>query len=343
MEQNMKIDISKEELASKILEGLTNDELAKYFNCSSRTIGYRKAKFGLQNLKNKKLSDSIIESIISDFNCGMSIGDIARKYNISETSVRKYAPIEIKVKVPNIKNCACPYCSKLFENWYSVRKHISKCNNNTKSYIISLIYGPIKFKEQDYKKLREEYPLLEKSLIYHISDLLNKQDKFTGVIWDRIKAKEAALSFYSTFNRSPISRDTYKNSSLPSDHWIKSEFGSWNNFINYCGLKTSGYYGNSIKGVDGNTYRSNLELFFVENYLLNKYEYIYEKDYPGNTNRISDFYLPNYDTYIEIAGGLRPEVIKEKIDYCINNKLKLLVLYPRHIYNFKYNLEQLLG
>ena len=248
----------------------------------------------------------------------------------------------------------CPYCNKdsfsktskkqgFFTSWKDVRSHVSTCSSNTRDYIFSLVYGPINISTlqgKNFIEIRILYPLLESSIKAHISKQLRKTGNTTNIVWSFETAKSAILHFVEINSRIPTSRDTYSSYELPSDQWVKKHYNSWNDFITLCGLESSSLsgYGNCYKFEDGNTYRSSLELHFVKNYLHNKLLYIYEKPYPGNTNRISDFYIPKYSTFIEIAGGLRPEVIKEKIQFCIDNKLRLLVLYPRQIYKKSFNL-----
>lgn len=248
----------------------------------------------------------------------------------------------------------CPYCNKSnfsssskkkgsFLSWLDVRHHASKCALNTHDYVFSAIYGPINYKSltgKNFKQIRAEYPDLEQTLKTHITKYLRKSGHTTSLIWTLDSATQAVKEFVQANNRIPTSRDTYNNFELPSDHWAKKYYKSWNNFITLCGFtpsKVSGY-GNCFDYIDGNTYRSALELYFVTTFLYQQLDYEYEKYYPGDTNRISDFYLPKYDLFIEIAGGLRPEVIKEKIKFSIDNNLRLLVLYPRDIYKKSFNL-----
>jgi hypothetical protein len=342
MEQIMveKIIITKEDLESKILEGLDNESLASYFNCSKRTINYRKAKFGLQQLR--FLTQVEITSIQEDYANNVTIESLMSKYNVSESTIRRYLPIISNVeKIVKDKNC--PYCNKLFVSWKSVRGHVSSCFKKDESFIISCIYGPILIKELQgttFKQIKSKYPNIEKSILSYISKTLRNQGFSTSVRWTKETAKQAMLDYYKKHNSVPTARDTYGNPELPSDTWVKETFTLWNSFIEYCGFTPNeNGYGTLIKFNDGNSYRSKLEVYFVENYLVDKFVYVYEKPYPGNTTRISDFYLPDFDIYIEIAGGLRPEVIKEKIKFCVDNNLKLLVLYPRNIYSGNINLQ----
>ena len=94
-------------------------------------------------------------------------------------------------------------------------------------------------------------------------------------------------------------------------------------------------FGNRTKALDNILYRSWFEATFVNKWLYNKEEYIYELKYPDPYIFLYDFYLPKRDLYIEIDGELRPETILNKIR--VNKKLKrnLLVLKTKEIKNFK--------
>lgn len=226
----------------------------------------------------------------------------------------------------------------------SVRKHTSTCQKNTKEYAISLYYGAIAYSDMidlSQRQFNEKYPNIEKSLRSNIFKQLRKlgygvhdYDLYLA------RSKKAVLAFFLEKGQIPTSRDTYHIKDLPSDNWCKKYFGSWNNFILECGLEPSEQsgYGIFTKAEDGITYRSNLEATFVNKYLHNKYTYEYEKPYPTG-NRISDFYIVELDLYIEVAGGLRPEVISEKIQYSKDNNINLKVVYPRQILSNKIILQ----
>ncbi len=342
----MRINISKEDLSLKISEGLDNKELAKFFNCSTRTISYRKAAYSLtekQNLsENEKLK---IETLFDNQN---SISNIAKTLNRSESTVSSYL---VKIKKHSIKkqtiilkNKKCPYCNYESSDWKSVRAHTSKCNNSTHTYYISLILGPIDLKQLENKnwlQIKEMYPLLSSEDLKSLSYRLRKLGFSTKVVWTEDTAKQAIIDWVNTYNKVPTSRDTYNNPQIPSDQWVKQNYSSWTTFIERCGYTPcSSSYGNTVK-YKNLTLRSNFEYYFVSMYLDNKYNYIYEQPYPSS-NRICDFYLTDYNVFIELAGGLRPEVIQEKIKFCLDKSLKLIVLYPKQVYKRDFCLENIL-
>lgn len=236
----------------------------------------------------------------------------------------------------------CPYCAKQFDNWLSVRKHTSKCTKNNYSYIITLEYGPISYNEIEsinYREFKNRYPNIPATTTTSIGKALRKRGILSWKAMNKEEIKQSFIRFFLENGKSPTSRDCYYTYYLPTDYRCKELFGTYNNAVVYSGLepnKQSGY-GLITTALDNNKYRSNLEAIFVNKYLLNKFTYEYEKPYP-NWFRVSDFYLPEKDLYIEVAGGLRPEVIKEKIKFCVDNNLNLLVVYPNDILKDKVNL-----
>lgn len=238
----------------------------------------------------------------------------------------------------------CPYCDKYFKEWISVRKHVSKCSKNSYEFVITLEYGPISYTELSnltYREFKYKYPNIPNSTSASIGKALNKRGITSWKAMSKEEIKESFCKFQLINGRAPTSRDCYNNYYLPTDRRCKELFGTFNAAIIYSGLQPSKQSGFGIitKAIDGETYKSNLEAIFVNKYLYGKYLYEYEKPYNIN-NRISDFYLPEYNLYIEVAGGLRPEVIKEKIDFCNKSNLNLLVVYPSQILANKVNMPR---
>lgn len=240
-----------------------------------------------------------------------------------------------------VSMCKCPYCSKEFNSWKSVRGHIPSCKLNNKTMYIHALYGPININElnnSNNRSFRQKYPLVTANEVnaIHKKLIASGIDHVTNFTKD--KAIIALHEWVKLHSRIPISRDTYTDTSLPTDRFVKSNFGSWNNYIKAGGYDISNVsgFGKLTIAKDGKQYRSSLEAYFVDNYLYNKHEYEYEKPYPkgyGLDTRLSDFYLPNKDLYLEIAGGLRSEVVEEKITKTAAAGISLRVLYPRQIYS----------
>ena len=153
--------------------------------------------------------------------------------------------------------------------------------------------------------------------------------------WSKDECIKAIQLFNEENNRPPRSLDFIKsNSKFPNYTTIMNKFGSWNKGIEAAGFVGSTvFYGAHLQAKDGDWYRSHAEVEFVNKYLYNVYKYYYELPY-GN-GWYYDFYLPEKNLYIEIDGGLRPERIKEKIEYHKENNIKCAVISTDEVFNGK--------
>lgn len=144
------------------------------------------------------------------------------------------------------------------------------------------------------------------------------------------------ISLIQEFNtvelRVPQARDFINNPKYPSYTVYQDRFGSWNKAVELAGFtpNINDGYGTRTLAKDGILYRSQTEAHFVNHHLFDIHDYEYEKEY-GN-GWLFDFYLPEKDLYIEIDGGIRPERIKEKINFCNINNIKLLVITKEEVY-----------
>ena len=91
-------------------------------------------------------------------------------------------------------------------------------------------------------------------------------------------------------------------------------------------------FGIDTYGLDGHLYRSQAEAYFADNFLYGKYKYVVEPKYPEPHNKFYDWYIEDLNVYIELDGGLRPQVIEEKIEINKNLGRKLLVYTTEQIY-----------
>ena len=72
--------------------------------------------------------------------------------------------------------------------------------------------------------------------------------------------------------------------------------------------------GTPTRASDGQIYRSALEATFVSRFLFEKVKYQYEPPYPDpHSNLLYDFYLPEFDLYIELAGLLKKTTIDHQL------------------------------
>lgn len=250
----------------------------------------------------------------------------------------------------------CPYCytytysssSKSrgnFTNWYAVIQHTSKCTSNSREFVISEIYGPIHYSEFLVSSLEE---LLQKFPKLPYSDFLKKFKK-AGIIdksfnFCNYVSNEDIINsikeFYAINNRIPSFRDFQNNPKYPGRTTVVSHFKTWNNAILAAGFtpNTQSGYGTNTLGLDGHLYRSTAEAYFADNYLYGKYSYDIEPRYPKPYNKYYDWYVKELNLYIELDGGLRPEVIKEKlkINYMLN--IPFLVIKTDEIYTKNFSL-----
>ena len=142
------------------------------------------------------------------------------------------------------------------------------------------------------------------------------------------------LDFYNIHGRIPKARELENKEYYGiCRRSITKRFGSWNSLIEAAGFQPNVQSGLGISTVakDNKLYRSSHEAYFVDHFLFEKEEYEYEKPY-GN-GWYYDFYLPKYNLYIELDGGLRPQRIQEKINFCKQNNLRLKVINSDEIYN----------
>jgi hypothetical protein len=242
----------------------------------------------------------------------------------------------------------CPYCgqdsyaksskkSGKFDNWKSVRTHTSRCKQNTQDYMICEFYGPIAFAElEKYNSLYDfskDYP----NSTFHASQWKNLRLKNKSSLRRKnIYSKESIIQyiklFYSINKRIPQARDFKHDIKFPNEMTVIRHFDSWNNAIEAAGFTPSiqNGFGIDTYANDGKLYRSSHEAYFVDHFLFEKEEYQYEKPY-GN-GWYYDFYLPKYNLYIELDGGLRPQRIEEKRKYHLTHGVNCSILKTEDIY-----------
>lgn len=241
------------------------------------------------------------------------------------------------------KEASCPYCDKVLSTFKAVRAHTSKCSKNTGEYSISAEYGPIHYTEltnTQYKILKNKYPNISLSSIvrkFKEIGLLPKYYVLRPVITKDYLIKQIQ-HYVNTHGHIPSSKDfNFGNCEESCTYTYIKYFGSWNSAIEAAGYipNIQNGYGTNTKAIDGNLYRSQAEAYFVDNFLFGIYEYIVEPSYPEKYNKIYDWYIPSLDLYIELDGGIRPEITKQKIE--INKLLNRHCLFipVQTIYNKK--------
>lgn len=241
----------------------------------------------------------------------------------------------------------CPYCSSykkkngsLFKNWLGVAEHVHKCAKSTDEYYFNSFYGPISkhlLNSHSSPYIKALFPKLGLSPKHIRTERL--EEEYSS--WFREELIQKAQEFFETYKRVPTTRDFNNTDMYPSASSVYKEFGSWKSFIEFAGLEyVDNSFGVKTISLDGNTYRSINEALFVDKFLYKKFDYIIEPSYPG-MKWLYDWYIKDLGVYIELAGGLNPERIQEKIEYNKQLKRKLLVVYPDYIYRFN-NLKEII-
>ncbi len=247
-----------------------------------------------------------------------------------------------------VKEYKCPYCKMYnyassskkagkFTSWKQVRAHTSRCKDNNRSYVIHEVVGPILVEElinTDVRVLRKKYNIhfahLLDSLRLRGISLPNFNEKLK---YSDIDILNSIKQFVDMHGKLPAYRDFKHNS--PCSTTICERFGTWNSALVAAGFtpNTQNGFGTTTRGLDGYLYRSQAEAYFADTFLYNKYTYEIEPKYPKPYARWYDWYIKELDLYVELDGGIRPEVIILKKQ--INSKLqrKCLFVTVTDIYN----------
>ena len=250
-------------------------------------------------------------------------------------------------------NYCCPYCGQTsytnqratkgkvgpYTDWFAVRGHAGYCSLKNNEYVIDKDIGPIHYSELiglDQYSFKEKFPTVTTKLS-NLSRSLKHRNIDTGSHLKR-PSKEDLLSsiktFYSKHNRIPSYDELLIKNNLFSEGTYIRQFGSWKQAIIEAGYEPNTVFSFGIKTVakDGILYRSKAEAYFVDNYLYNQYDYIYESKYTDGSTKLYDFYIPSLDLYIELTGGINPQNIQEKIAINKQQNKKLLVINTKDIY-----------
>ena len=156
---------------------------------------------------------------------------------------------------------------------------------------------------------------------------------YPDILWPPELIIEKILEFNKLNNRIPQAVDFSANIYYPNYSTVQEKFGSWNKAIEAAGLQPdeNNGWGVRTRGLDNVLYRSKAEAYFVDNYLYGKYEYQYEIKYVTKLWKY-DFYIPSLDLYIELDGGIRPDRVKQKIEFNKLNNINCLVIKTSDLY-----------
>lgn len=140
-------------MKNKILElrknGVSYNEIQKKLGCSKSTISYHCTRNNLST-PIKKIKDDVIENI-KNYSEKLTIKDVSKKFNISESTVKKYSISKYKSKKDkNCKNCGVKinkntFCSSLCSSQYVHKEAYNDFLNYNDKYCKSN-YTPKNFK-----------------------------------------------------------------------------------------------------------------------------------------------------------------------------------------------------
>lgn len=157
-------------------------------------------------------------------------------------------------------------------------------------------------------------------------EIVNKSTKKPYSDYSKEGIILAIQKFHAKYNRIPTTRDFMDNPEYPSNGTVQKYFTKWNSAIEAAGFSiNTSKFGTHTFGLDGYLYRSQAEAYFVDTYLFSKFKYDVEPKYPYPHYRFYDWYIPELDLYIELDGGIRPEITKQKIE--INKRLNRHCLF----------------
>lgn len=292
-----KIEIDLNELEKKVSEGLTDIELADYFNCSYTFIGKTRRNLGLKanvrRVGKKILIDR--EKFIEEINNGRSNDELAKIFKVSPGSIKKAKErfglqnLDQRINEPLILSHIQEeilFGSILGDAYVNPHgKNCSICIQHSK-------------KQEDYLKYKCNYFPEE---IYTISEY-SRNDIRTNKTYEVINVSfQSNLSFNKFRN---MFYDDEKHKHIPIDQ-LENYYTPLAMAIHYC---DDGWNeGNSA--VFATCSFSKEELFEFKKFLFNKYN-LETTIFGENRLRIRTC---SYDLFINLISNYIPESMKYKI------------------------------
>jgi hypothetical protein len=158
--------------------------------------------------------------------------------------------------------------------------------------------------------------------------------RFGGTVCGKDDVIGMIMGIFSSSGRTPMKRDVKSR----MYHAAVSFFGSWNKAIESCGFKANGNSPRNIrlKCSDGHVVRSISEKIIDEWLHNNGIKHEVNKSYPVG-KFTCDFYLIEKNVWLEyfgLSGSFKDydETIQFKIDMTNERGMKLISLFPHHLY-----------
>lgn len=145
-------------------------------------------------------------------------------------------------------------------------------------------------------------------------------------------------AYVQKYNKIPTQVEFNADKNFPSAVTVVKYCGSWEAAILEAGYTPDigsgfGYY---TKALDGHTYRSKAEAYFVDTYLYDKYSYDIEPLYPlPYQGKKYDWYIRDLDIYIELDGNCRPNITEEKRRINKDLNMKCAIIPIKYLYKNK--------
>jgi DNA-binding transcriptional regulator YiaG len=171
----------KEKIIELRKSGLSYSKIAEILGCSKGTISYHCSNENLQN-PILKISDELIENIKNDSK--LKIKEIAKKYNVSESTVSKYSlPKYSKKEYKKCNNCGevakNKYCSNKCSQEHKHKEAYFDFLNNNNDYCRGN-YTPKAFKDFFIKEQNNKCSICEIEPIWMYKKLIFVIDHIDG-------------------------------------------------------------------------------------------------------------------------------------------------------------------
>jgi len=112
----------KDKIIKLRLDGCTYREIQKILGCSKSTISYHCKNESLSEpIFKNKITDEIKDKLQNDRDCGLTIKELANKYDIGVSTIKKYTNKSFGTKTNKTKN-KCLNCGELTETIFCSNK-----------------------------------------------------------------------------------------------------------------------------------------------------------------------------------------------------------------------------
>lgn len=318
-------------LKELVESGKSNKEISEILDIGTTTITTYKKKYNIKYTK--KTAEDYKDEIIKMYTSGYSVKDIAEhlgyksqttiKNILNKENIRSNREIEYEELKNKIKT-VCPNCLSVYE----ASKKIGCCPSTIRKYLKEFnITLKLKYELSDEDVVNIQLEPLSYNLDTPINDIpLPERKDFLEAKIKRIILKNRKYTGILVLKHNGIDPNLLFKYSISVEE-LNTELG--------------------LKRVNG----SSLELYFSEFCELNDIEFEAQKSFEGcfyKGDLRFDYYLPKYNTLIEIQGKQHYEPVdkfggteafeegqirdKIKQDWCKDNNVNLIYISYRDLY-----------